>query len=163
MLCNSNNNRPDKNLEKALFQLSFTLVILNICIIWFFLDTKHHLYSMILTSFATIYCLIVAIKTLSAGEKAISYGGFANEVIKNDFKMRRIENCNFESIIENNQSKEFFKNDNVLEFLGKYISQSHSSKASDYRLQMAVNPFGVTAVVKHPVNTRIAIFDVVVN
>ena len=105
MLCNSNNNRPDKNLEKALFHLAFTLVILTICLVWFFLDTKHNIYSMILTSITTIYCLIVAIKTLSAGEKAISYGGFANEIIKNDFKMRRIENSNFETIIENTNPK----------------------------------------------------------
>ncbi|MBR1948273.1 MAG: PAS domain-containing protein, partial [Alphaproteobacteria bacterium] len=138
MLCNSNNNRPDKNLEKALFNLAFTLVILTMCLIWFFLDTKHHLYSMILTSFATIYCLIVAIKTLSAGEKAISYGGFANEIIKNDFKMRRIENCNFESIIQNAPAKDFFKDSNVLEFLEKYLSQSSSNKAAFYRLQTAV-------------------------
>ncbi len=138
MLCNSNNNRPDKNLEKALFQLAFTLVILTICLIWFFLDTKHNLYSMLLTSFATIYCLIVAIKTLSAGEKAISYGGFANEIIKNDFKMRRIENANFESIIENAPAKDFFKNNNVLTFLEKYLNQSASNKTAFHRLQMAV-------------------------
>ena len=125
-------------MEKALFHLAFTLVILTICLIWFFIDSKHNLYSMILTSFTTIYCLIVAIKTLSAGEKAISYGGFANEIIKNDFKIRRIENANFETIIENSPSKDFFKNNKILDFLEKYISQNSTSKASLYRLQTAV-------------------------
>ena len=138
MLCNSNNNRPDKTLEKALLKLAFSLIVLTISLIWFFLDTTHHLYSTILTSFVTIYCLTVAIKTLSSGEQAISYGGFANEIIKNDFKIRRIENSNFESIIENNPSKEFFKNENVLEFIGKYLNQSSSAKAAYYRLQTAV-------------------------
>ena len=138
MLCNSNNNRPDKNLEKALFNLAFTLIVLTICLIWFFLDPKHHLYSMMLTSFVTIYCLIIAIKTLSAGEKAISYGGFANEIIKNDFKMRRIENSDFETIIENSPAKEFLKKSATLNFLEKYISQSSSAKAALYRLQTAV-------------------------
>ncbi len=138
MLCNSNNNRPDKNLEKALLKLAFSLVVLTLSLIWFFLDTSHSLYSTALTSLATIYCLIIAIKTLSAGEEAISYGGFANEIIKNDFKMRRIENSNFESIIQNAPAKEFFKNDNVLEFLNKYLNQSSSAKAAFYRLQTAV-------------------------
>ena len=52
--------------------------------------------------------------------------------------MRRIENSNFESIIQNAPAKEFFKNDNVLEFLNKYLNQSSSAKAAFYRLQTAV-------------------------
>ena len=138
MLCNSNNNRPDKDLEKALIKLAFSLIILTLSLMWFFLDKNHYVYSTLLTSVATIYCLITTIKTLSAGEAAISYGGFANEIIKNDFKMRRIENANFEPIIENAPAKEFLKNNNVLEFLEKYISQGSSAKQAFYRLQTAV-------------------------
>ncbi len=138
MLCNSNNNRPDKTLEKALLKLAFSLIILTLCLLWFFLDRAHILYSTIITSLTTIYCLTTAIKTLYAGETAISYGGFANEIIKNDFKMRRIENSNFETIIENAPAKDFFKNENVLKFLEKYLTQGSSTKAAFYRLQTAV-------------------------
>ena len=138
MLCSSNNNRPDKNLEKALIKLAFSLIILTLSLMWFFLDKAHFVYSTLLTSIATVYCLITTIKTLSAGEAAISYGGFANEIIKNDFKMRRIENANFEPIIENTPAKRFLKNDTVLEFLEKYISQGSSAKQAFYRLQTAI-------------------------
>ena len=138
MLCNlKNNNRPDKILQKALLKLAFALVLLTFSLIWFFLYPEHHLYSTIFTSLITIYCLLTAIKTLTAGEAAISYGGFANEIIHNDFKIRRIENSLKETIIENIPAKELLKENDVLSFLTKYIADGASSKSALYRLETA--------------------------
>lgn len=139
MLCSSKiNNRPDKILQQALLRLAFALILLTLSLIWFFLYPEQHLYSTVSTSLITIYCLITAIKTLNAGEAAISYGGFANEIIRNDFKLRRIETPAKESVIQNDPAKELLKDTDVLSFLEKYLAEGSNNKAALYRLQTAL-------------------------
>lgn len=139
MLCSlKTNNRPDKILQKALLRLAFALIMLTLSLIWFFLYPDQHLYSTVSTSLITIYCLLTAIKTLNAGEAAISYGGFANEIIRNDFKLRRIENPFKESIIQNDPAKDLLKDYDVLAFIEKYLAEGAGNKAALYRLQTAV-------------------------
>ncbi len=138
MLCSSKtNNRPDKALQAALLRLAFALIMLTLSLTWFFLIPEHQFYSTLTTSLITVYCLITAIKTLNAGEAAISYGGFANEIIRNDFKIRRIENPSYEIIIENEPAKDLLKQTDVLSFLKKYLAEGANNKASLYRLQTA--------------------------
>lgn len=138
MLCNSKiNNRPDKILQRALLRLAFALILLTLSLTWFFLYPEYQFYSTLSTSIITIYCLITAIRTLNAGEAAISYGGFANEIIRNDFKIRRIENPIGESIIENDPAKELLKQTSVLSFLNHHLSEGSNNKAALYRLQTA--------------------------
>ena len=139
MLCSSKiNNRPDKALQKALLKLAFALIALTISLIWFFGYPQHHLYSTITTSLITIYCLLTAIKTLNAGEAAISYGGFANEIIRNDFKIRRIENPAKETVIENTPAKDLLGDNDVFNFLAKYLAEGASNKSALYRLENAI-------------------------
>ena len=139
MLCNSKtSDRPDKDLQKALFKLALALILLTLSLIWFFLDASHHLYSTVSTSIITIYCLLIAIKTLNAGEAAISYGGFANEIIRNDFKIRRIENPNKENIIQNDPAKDLLKDLDVMSFVEKYLAEGSNNKTSISRLQTAI-------------------------
>jgi two-component system cell cycle sensor histidine kinase/response regulator CckA len=104
----------------------------------FFLWPEHRFYSTLFTSLITVCCLVRAIKTLSAGEAAISYGGFANEIIRNDFKIRRIENPHKECIIQNDPAKELLKGSNVLSFLECHIAEGADNQAALYRLQTAV-------------------------
>ncbi len=138
MLCSSKtNNRPDKILQNALLKLAFSLILLTLSLIWFFIIPEQQFYSTLTTSLVTIYCLFTAIKTLNAGEAAISYGGFANEIIRNDFKIRRIENPNGESIIENSPSKALLKDKDVLSFLTDNLADGNNNKAALYRLQTA--------------------------
>ncbi len=139
MLCNSKtNSRPDKDLQTALFKLAIALVILTLSLIWFFIDAKHQIYSTLSTSIITIYCLITAIKTLSAGEEAISYGGFANEIILNDSQLQRIENHKKESIIQNDAAKELLKDIDTLSFIEKYLAEGPSNKTAIFKLKNAV-------------------------
>ncbi len=143
MLCNSKtNNRPDKILQKALLKLAASLVLLTLSLICFFLWPAYHFYSTISTSIITVYCLILAIKTLNAGEAAISYGGFANEIIRNDFKLRRIENPDGESILQNDPAKSLLKGHSVLSFLNKYLAEGTANRAALYRLQTAWKNLG---------------------
>lgn len=139
MLCRSKiSNRPDKILQKALLELALALILLTFSLIWFFLDADYRFYSTLTTSLITVYCLITAFKTMTAGEAAISYGGFANEIIKNDSKIRRIENPAQETILQNEPAKETLKETSTLSFLEKYIAEGAQNKAALYRLQTAV-------------------------
>ena len=138
MLCNSKiNNRPDKLLQSSLIKLACALVLLTASIILFLLYPQYHLYWIFLTVFIAIYSLIMTIKTLDAGEAAISYGGFAHEIIRNDTKMRRIENPYGETIIQNDPAHNFIKNENILNFIERFLSEGPANKSAFYRLQTA--------------------------
>ena len=148
MLCSSKiNNRPDKQLQSCLIKLAFALVFLTTAIILFFLYPEYHLYLIGITTLLTSYCLIATIKTLDAGEAAISYGGFANEIIRNDFEIRRIENPAGETIIQNDPAKDLLKTDTVLTFLERYLAEGPSNKAAFYRLHTAKQNLGTEKVV----------------
>ena len=137
MLCSLKIRRPDKLLQKRLLQLAYTLIILSISIILFMLYPEYYIYSVISMLVLSVLCLGLTIKTLQAGEEAISYGGFANEIIKNDFKARRIDNAQGEPVIQNDVAKELLKNEPILEYLEKQLSENRNNKAAFYRLQTA--------------------------
>ena len=109
--------------------------------------------------FITSYCLIITIKTIDAAETAISYGGFANEILHNDTKMRRIENPRGESIIQNEPAQNFIKNDTVLNFIERFLAEGPANKSAFYRLQTAqqnLRSEKVTlSLITHPTNDRI--------
>lgn len=140
MLCNSKiNKRPDRLLQSRLVRLAFSLVVLTAVIILFLLYPQHYLLLVSLTAGFTTLCLVLTLKTLEAGEEAISYGGFANEIIRNDFKIKRIENVLGEAIIENDPAKDLIKNQSVLAFLESHLAEGNASKAAFYRLKNAVD------------------------
>lgn len=138
MLCNSKiNNRPDKQLQSCLVKLAFSLVGLTTLIILFFLYREYYLYLVALCAACTCYCLLLTIRTLDAGEAAISYGGFVNEIIYNDFKVKRIENPQGEAIIQNDPAKELFKQNTVINFLNKHLAEGLNNKNALQRLKTA--------------------------
>ena len=102
---------------------------------------EYYIYSVISMLVLSVLCLGLTIKTLQAGEEAISYGGFANEIIKNDFKARRIDNAQGEPVIQNDVAKELLKNEPILEYLEKQLSENRNNKAAFYRLQTACDSF----------------------
>jgi len=138
MLCNSKiNTHPDKLLQSRLIGLAFSLVLLSITVVLFFVYPEYYLQLFALTILITSYCLMSAIKTLGAGEEAITYGGFAKELLKHDFKAYRIENSLRESILQNEPAKELLKQDNVLMFLEQHLSETQANKSAFYRLLTA--------------------------
>lgn len=137
MLCSLKTHRPDRLLQKRLVLLAYSLIGLTALLISFLLYPQYFLYLIISIVLMTIFCLILTIKTISAGEEAISYGGFANEILKNDFKGRRIDNALQEPVIQNDYAKEFFKNEPILPFLEKQLSDNRANKAAFYRLKTA--------------------------
>ena len=140
MLCSSKTNkRPDKLLQKMLIRLAFALIALTTSLIMFLLYPEYFLYLVALTVGLTSLCLLLTIQTLDAGEEAMCYGGFANEIIRNDFKIKRIDNALGEAVLQNDPSKEFFKEMSVLSFLEQHLSNNTANKSAFYRLQAACN------------------------
>lgn len=138
MLCNSKiNNRPDKQLQACLIKLAFALVGLTALIILFFLYPEYYLYLVASCAACASYCLLLTIKTLDAGEAAISYGGFANEIIRSDFKARRIETPKGEAVIQNDPAKDLFRQNTVLRFLEKHLAEGPTNKNALGRLKTA--------------------------
>lgn len=140
MLCSSKiSNRPDKLLKTSLILLAYSLVALTITIIFLFLYPQYFIALVFTTLVFTTSCLTLTIKTLNAAEQAMSYGGFANEIIKNDFKIKRIENSKGESVIQNCPAEELFKTIPVLDFIEKHLSDDTTNKTAFYRLKNACN------------------------
>lgn len=137
MLCSLKTHRPDKLLQKRLIKLAYLLVALTGTLILFLVYPEYFLYLILAMVVITIFSLILTIKTLSAGEEAISYGGFANEILRSDFKCKRIDNSAGEPVIQNDVAKDLLKNEPILEFLEKQLSENRLNKAAFYRLQTA--------------------------
>ncbi len=137
MLCSLKTQRPDKLLQKRLILLAYSLVALTTSLILFLLYPQYFLELILLMLAMTITSLVLTIKTIYAGEEAISYGGFANEILKNDYKGKRIDNTELEPVIQNDTAKDFFKNEPILEFLEKQLSDSRQNKSAFYRLKNA--------------------------
>lgn len=140
MLCSSKiNNRPDKLLKNRLIKLAYSLVGLTVVIILLFLYPQYFLQLVFATLVLTTACLTLTIKTLSAAEHAMSYGGFANEIIKNDFKIKRIENARGEAVIQNAPAEEMFQKQTVLCFIEQNLNNNALNKNALQTLQTACN------------------------
>ncbi len=138
MLCNSKiNNRPDKQLKTCLIMLAYALVALAVTLIALFVYPEHFMALFFATLVFTTTCLLLTIKTLNSAEQAMSYGGFANEIIKNDFKIKRIENSNGIAVIQNNPAEELFAETPILTFLEQRLADNTAAKTAFQRLQNA--------------------------
>lgn len=124
-------------MQKKLILLAYSLVALTAALIMFLLYPEYFLYLVLLMVFMSISCLILTIKTIYAGEEAITYGGFANEIIRGDSQIKRIDNASLEPVIQNDAAKDFFKNEPILEFLEKQLSDNRLNKNAFYRLKTA--------------------------
>lgn len=138
MLCSLKTKRPDKRLENRLIFLSYTLILLTASVIAFFMYPQYSLYCIGIIFFLSAFSLLSTIKTLKAGEEAISYGGFANELLKDEHEARRIDNADYEAVIENTAAQEFLHGENVLTFLEKHLSENRQNKGNYARLNGAI-------------------------
>ncbi len=138
MLCSSKtNNRPDKALKNHLILLAYSLVAVSVSLISLFIYPEYFMGLVLSTIFFITLCLILTIKTLNSAEQAMSYGGFANEIIKNDFKIKRIENSSGEAVIENTPASELFSHYPVLTFLEHFLTEDINNKTAFQRIKNA--------------------------
>lgn len=138
MLCSSKtNNRPDKQLKSHLIFLAYSLVAVSVSLISLFIYPEYFMLLVLSTLFFITLCLILTIKTLNSAEQAMSYGGFANEIIKNDFKLKRIENSDGVAVLQNAPAGEFFQQFPVLMFLEHYLTDDPKNKSAFQRIKNA--------------------------
>ena len=89
MLQNVKISRPDRLLQKRLIGLAYSLVALTAALILSIVFPQHLILLLGLTAAITVFALALSLLTLKAGEKAISYGGFANEIIRLSSQAKR--------------------------------------------------------------------------
>lgn len=160
MLCSSKiNHRPDKVLQKSFIKLAVALIILSLCVLCFFVLPQYILYTAIITIIVTISCFVLTIKTLNAGEAAISYGGFANEIINQSPLAERIENPDQETIIQNDKARDLLAKNHVMAFLKKYASDGATNQAALSRLEDALKNLSservVISLLRNPQSSKI--------
>ncbi len=136
MLCSSKtNHRPDKALRRKLVSLSYALLALAAAVILFMVYPEHFMLLTLVMLCLISLCLILTIQTIYNGEEAMSYGGFANEVLRSEFKLCRIDNAQGKAVIENDPAKELFKGCNVLDFIEQHLSPDSGNATALYRLK----------------------------
>ena len=138
MLCNSNLRRPDKLLQKRLITLSYSLIALTTVSVIFLLYPEYRLLTVFTFILITVFYLAMTIKTINAAEEAISYGGFANELMKNDFEILRIDNAKLEPVIQNDLAQDFFRDMPIISFLEKHLSTDTFNQTAFTRLKTAL-------------------------
>lgn len=108
---------------------------LAVSIAVFFIYPEYHSHSIIFVIIFLTLCVYLNIKIISAAEEAISYGGFANEIIRNNSSIRRVDNASGEPVIQNNLAEDFFKNENILKFIEESLSSNSNNKIEFHRLK----------------------------
>ena len=129
--------RPDKLLQKKLIALAYSLVALTASLIAFIVYPQHPMFFLILIGTLTLICLTLSLQTLKTAEEAISYGGFANEIIRQSSNAKRIETFNGKIILENDSAKELFGNQNILYFLQNHLADFRNNNFSFQQLKNA--------------------------
>ena len=115
MLNKNSIHRPDRQLEKTLVSLVYSIVAMSLSILMLFIFPQYSLYLLGLIFVITILSILLAISVLSASENALTYGGFANEILKSNDIIKRIDNNEGYPVIQNLPAKSFFAEKNILQ------------------------------------------------
>jgi len=129
--------RPDKLLQKRLIGLAYSLTALTFSLILLFYFPKHLIFFLGLAIGITIYCLILSLRTLKAGEAAINFGGFAGELIRLGNKAKRIDNPRGNPVLENEAARDLLGRKDILEFLQENLADHRNSHIALQRLKNA--------------------------
>ena len=138
MLSKNSVNRPDRTLEKVLSALVYTIVALTLSIFMLFVYPQYSLYIILVILSITVLSIGLAIKIMSASEEAITYGGFANEILNSRNTVNRIDNNKGEAIIENQPSKKFFQDGKIMDVLQTRLTDERQNILNFQRLELAL-------------------------
>lgn len=147
MLNKNNINRPDRQLEKTLSALVYNIVSLAISLLMLFIYPQYSVYIILFILLITVICICLSIKIMKTGEEAITYGGFANEILSSRETINRIDNSSSEPIIENAPAKQFFGKLKVFEKLQADLIDERQNLLNFQRLQLAVKSLKKESVV----------------
>ncbi|MBQ8871011.1 MAG: response regulator [Alphaproteobacteria bacterium] len=131
-------HRPDRQLEKTLIALVYSVVAMSLSILMLFIFPQYSLYLLVLILVITILSILLAISVLSASENALTYGGFANEVLKSNDIILQIDNIEGYPVIQNQPAKSFFSGENVLEKIKNSLINERQNILNFQRLEQAL-------------------------
>lgn len=137
MIKDYNLPRPDKLLQKRLIGLAYSLAALTVSLILLFWYPQHLVLCLGVAVALTIYCLILSLRTLKAGEAAINFGGFAGELVRLSSKAKRIDDARGNPVLENDAAKELAGKQDILDFLQANLSDNRNSHIALQRLKNA--------------------------
>lgn len=146
MFTDAKNHRPDRLLQKRLVRLAYSLAGLTAALALSFIFPEHLFLLLGATTALTVFSLVLTLLTLKAGEQAISYGGFANEILRVSTQVRRIDNSRGQMVLANDTATDLFGEENVLSFLERQLSRDNRSNAP--ALRQLQNAFGNLAAEK---------------
>lgn len=138
--------RPDHQLGAHLIALVYSVVAMALSLILMFLYPQSSLYFITLIFFALVLCLKLAISLVSASEQALTYGGFANEILKTADVVKRIENVFGDVVIENSLAQNFCSNKKMMEVLEQNLYQDKENLFNFERLKLAYKSFKTAKV-----------------
>lgn len=138
MLNKNSIHRPDRQLEKTLVSLVYSIVAMSLSILMLFIFPQYSLYLLGLIFVITILSILLAISVLSASENALTYGGFANEILKSNDIIKRIDNNEGYPVIQNLPAKSFFAEKNILQELKGMLVDERQNRLNFQRLEQAL-------------------------
>lgn len=139
--------RPDKQLEKMLLNLVYSLIAMAISVLLLFAFPHHSLLFLGLTLFLTSVTISIAIILITDSESALTYGGFANVVLDDNTVIKRIDNSYGEPVIENKPASDFFKQENILSYLKEHAFSDNSNNLNLERISQAIEKLKEESVV----------------
>ena len=143
MLNKNSIHRPDRQLEKTLVSLVYSIVAMSLSILMLFIFPQYSLYLLGLIFVITILSILLAISVLSASENALTYGGFANEILKSNDIIKRIDNNEGYPVIQNLPAKSFFAEKNILQELKGMLVDERQNRLNFQRLEQALKTFDI--------------------
>lgn len=138
MLDQNFNQRPDRQLEKMLIFLVYAIVAMILSLLLLFVYPQYSLYLMIATLLFSVLSIGLTISLMSGSEQALTYGGFANEILNSRTVINRIDNNQGFPVIENGLSQKFFNNRNVLQTISEMLLDDRQNALNFQRLELAL-------------------------
>lgn len=146
--------RPDRQLEKILISLVYSVVAMAVCLLLLFAFPQYSLPLLGAIFVTVIVCIALAISVLNASEEALTYGGFANEILNSPDLIKRIDNNIGEPIIENVPAQKFFQGGKILEELRSKVFQERENLLNFQKIELAVRNLKKECVVLNLINNQ---------
>ena len=146
MLKDINKRRPDRQLERSLVFLAYSIMFMSLSLLALFLWPQYFIYIIVSIVVWNMLCILVTIRILKVSENAIGFGALAAEILNDKTKYHRVDNAIGEAILMNKPAFDYFQNMPILSFLERNIVDSSANKLDLQKLVSAVNNLQSTSV-----------------
>ncbi|MBQ7633417.1 MAG: response regulator [Alphaproteobacteria bacterium] len=146
MLKDINNHRPDRQLERNLLFLAYSIMFMSLSLFTLFIYPQFSFYIIIAIVVWNVLCILITIRVLQVSETAIGFGALSAELLNDKSKYYRVDNAEGEAIIINRAAAEYLQNMPVLQFLEQNIIDLPANKMDLQKLITAINKLQAVTV-----------------